>query len=124
MAEEQIVWLSRLAEAGVQMAEAAGRRALAEAEAPEPAADQGHADPNQAYAKVARSVRLTVALRSRALKDWVALEQAGAEAWAACEAAAAKARAAVGRQRLQRHFRQRHGTHPQPCPSPVEGEGF
>lgn len=91
MVEEQIGWLSRLAEVGVLMAEAAGRLALAKA--PEPAADADQGELAQAYTKIARAVRLTVALRARALKEWVALEQAGAEAWAAQEKAAAKARA-------------------------------
>ena len=69
--------LTRLVEIGMEIAEAAGRRAVAalEGEAP-PATTAG--DPALAYARAARAVRMTIALQARLLKDLPALDRADA----------------------------------------------
>jgi hypothetical protein len=73
--------LTRLADIGMEIAEAAGRRAAALAETPASPADA--ADPALAYARAARAVRLTVALQSRLLAERAALGRAQAQARAA-----------------------------------------
>jgi hypothetical protein len=73
--------LTRLADIGMEIAEAAGRRAVALAETPASPADA--ADPALAYARAARAVRLTIALQSRLLAERAALGRAQALARAA-----------------------------------------
>jgi hypothetical protein len=62
LVERQLAMLTRLAEIGMEIAEAA------------PAA----ADPALTYARVARAVRMTIALQSRLLKDLAALDRTDA----------------------------------------------
>jgi hypothetical protein len=80
--DRQLAMLTRLAEIGMEIAEAAGRRACALAEGGEAAPSlvaQGP-DPGLAYARAARAVRLTIALQSRLAKDLAALDEAQARA--------------------------------------------
>ncbi|HTK35028.1 MAG TPA: hypothetical protein VL358_07035 [Caulobacteraceae bacterium] len=89
LVERQLGLLTRLAEVGLEIAEAAGRRALA---SPEGGAEGlAHPDPGLTYARVARAVRLTVALQARLAKDLLALDRADALARSA-EAGARRAR--------------------------------
>ncbi len=81
--EQQIAMLTELARSGLSIAGAIERRALALAE--RGAEDSGvgglggSGDPAMAHARVARAVRLTLALQSRLLKDLIALDAAAAE---------------------------------------------
>jgi hypothetical protein len=63
--EGQMAMLSRLAEVGMEIAEACGREAKT---AP--------IDAGLAFARVARAVRMTIALQSRLMKDLAALDRA------------------------------------------------
>ncbi|OYX30721.1 MAG: hypothetical protein B7Y99_11285 [Caulobacterales bacterium 32-69-10] len=71
--------LAELAEIGMEMARAAGRRACALAESDEASG----LDPALSYARAARAVRLTIALQSRLLSDLAALDGAETKARAA-----------------------------------------
>ena len=82
--------LSRLAEIGMEIAEAAGRQAAAAEGSDAPPLR----DPALAYARVARAVRMTIALQSRLAKDLSELDRA--------EGKAAAAKASVRRSRLHR----------------------
>ncbi|HTK35666.1 MAG TPA: hypothetical protein VL358_10340 [Caulobacteraceae bacterium] len=73
--------LTELAEIGMEIARAAGRRATAGLEDETGAGDRR--DPALAYARAARAVRLCIALQSRLLGELPALERA--EARARCE---------------------------------------
>ena len=89
--ERQLAMLSRLAEIGMEIAEAAGRQATGaagESDAP------FRTDPALAYARVARAVRMTIALQSRLAKDLSELDQA--------EGKSEAARVAARRSRLHR----------------------
>ena len=79
--ERQMAVLSRLTEIGMAVAEACGRRAVAEAagEHSAGAADPGP-DAGLVFARVARAVRLTIALQQRLMKDLDALDKAQAHA--------------------------------------------
>jgi hypothetical protein len=95
--ERQLAVLTRLADIGMEIAEAAGRAAAEPAqEASGAAAGAGfRADPALAYTRTARAVRMTIALQVQLLKELAAFEKAAGEA--------AKARAErrrVGVQRL------------------------
>jgi hypothetical protein len=79
--EDQLAMLTRLAQVGMEMAEACGRQAQA---AP--------IETGLAFARVARAVRMTIAVQSRLAKDLAALDRA--------EAMADKARTARRRMRL------------------------
>jgi hypothetical protein len=69
--EGQIAMLSRLAQVGMELAEACGREAKA------PSSDgAARAHPGLAFARVARAVRMTIALQSRLMKDLAALDRA------------------------------------------------
>jgi hypothetical protein len=72
--EAQLAMLSRLAEIGMEIAEACGRDAKA---APAEALASPHA-PGLVFARVARAVRMTIALQSRLLKDLAALDRVDA----------------------------------------------
>ena len=77
--ERQMAVLSRLTEIGMEVAEACGRRAVGEAPAERPvAASNPSPDPGLVFARVARAVRLTIALQSRLMKDLAALDRAAA----------------------------------------------
>ncbi len=87
--EQQVVMLTRLAQIGINISEAIERRAVAQAliaeRAAEPGAAAGEAcadrsEPGVVYQRVARAVRLTVALQSKVLKDLIALDQGEAQA--------------------------------------------
>jgi hypothetical protein len=69
--EGQMAMLSRLAEVGMEIAEACGR----EAKAP-PAEGAARSHPGLVFARVARAVRMTIALQSRLMKDLAALDRA------------------------------------------------
>ena len=69
--ERQLVMLTRLAEIGMELAEGAAATA----------------DPALTYARVARGVRMTIALQSRLLKDLAELDRGDAQAQAAKVAA-------------------------------------
>ena len=71
LAEQQLAMLTRLAEIGLNAAAAVERRALALAEASGEAGPIG-TDPGLAYARIARAVRMTIALQSRLLKELAA----------------------------------------------------
>jgi hypothetical protein len=86
----QMARLERLAEIGMEIAEAAGR--LAEALAQGGAA--GDPDPGLLYTRAARAVRLTIALQARLAKDLAELDKA--------ETVARSAQAATRRARVQR----------------------
>ena len=69
--EGQIVVLSRLTEIGMELAEACGREAKA------PSSDgASRSHPGLVFARVARAVRMTIALQSRLMKDLAALDRA------------------------------------------------
>ena len=72
--EGQLVMLDRLAAIGMEIAEACGR----EAKAPPTEAPEGAARPHTGlvFARVARAVRMTIALQSRLAKDLAALDRA------------------------------------------------
>jgi hypothetical protein len=74
LVEQQVAMLTRLAQVGLTIAGAVEQRALEEAKAPGGPDAPFRCD--LAYARVARAVRLTLALQSRALKDLVALDEA------------------------------------------------
>ena len=75
--ERQLAMLARLAEIGMEIAEAAGRQATGAAEgAP-------LRDPGLAFVRVARAVRMTIALQSRLVGDLAALDRAAGQARAA-----------------------------------------
>jgi hypothetical protein len=76
--DAQLPMLTRLAEIGMDIAEAAGRRAVAQAEGGE--TEERGSDPALAYARAARAVRLTLALQSRLVAELAALDQAHAKA--------------------------------------------
>ena len=79
--ERQMAVLSRLTEIGMEVAEACGRRAVGEAPAERPvAASNPSPDPGLVFARVARAVRLTIALQQRLMKDLDALDKAEAHA--------------------------------------------
>ncbi|QUD89203.1 hypothetical protein [Phenylobacterium montanum] len=83
--------LARLAEIGMEMAEALGREARARAEAAE-AGEAGPAaagDPGLAFSRIARAVRLTLALEAR-LAEGPAERASGPEVEARREAEAAR----------------------------------
>ena len=63
--------LTRLAEVGMQIAEAAGRRAVAVLEGEPP----DGSDPGLTYARAARAVRMSIALQARLAKDLLALDR-------------------------------------------------
>jgi hypothetical protein len=69
--EGQLVMLDRLAQIGMELAEACGREAKAP---PSDAAARPH--PGLVFARVARAVRMTIALQSRLMKDLAALDRA------------------------------------------------
>ena len=77
LVERQLGLLTRLADIGMEIAEAAGRRAVA-------ALDEGKPDDARdatlAYDRAARAVRLTIALQARLLGDLPDLEKAEARA--------------------------------------------
>ena len=66
--EQQLAMLTRLADMGLNIAARVEQQALAEADA-QPPRNWGIA-----YARIARSVRMTIALQSKVLKDLAALE--------------------------------------------------
>jgi hypothetical protein len=68
----QLAMLTRLAEIGMEIAEAAGRRAQASLAAE---AEPAGADPGLAFTRVARAVRQTLALQSQLMKDLAAVER-------------------------------------------------
>ena len=70
---EQIAMLSRLAEIGMEIAEAAGRMARALADGGEAGTDG--ADPGLTYARAARAVRLTIALQQKLVADRTTLDR-------------------------------------------------
>ena len=74
MIERQMARLERLADIGMEIAEAAGRRARALAE--DGGADVQAADPALAYSRAARAVRLTLALQSNLAEGLKALDRA------------------------------------------------
>jgi hypothetical protein len=81
--ERQLAMLGRLAEAGLEIAVALERQATA-ADADAPPVARG--DIALAYARVARAVRMTLALQSKLIKDLQALEAGAAQALADAEA--------------------------------------
>jgi hypothetical protein len=79
--EAQLAMLIRLAQIGMEIAEAVGRDAAAATPgAPDTAARR---DPGLVFARVARAVRMTIALQSRLAKDLAALDRADDMAQAA-----------------------------------------
>jgi hypothetical protein len=75
--EGQLAMLDRLAQIGMELAEACGREAKADTAAPADTADgSARRDPGLTFARVARGVRMTIALQSRLLKDLAALDRA------------------------------------------------
>ena len=80
--EGQIAMLARLAEIGMAIAEAAGRRAAAEAQDGAAGRPEAASNPALEFARVARAVRMTIALQARLAKDLSALDRAGAAALA------------------------------------------
>jgi hypothetical protein len=70
LAQRQIDMLTRLAEVGVAMAETLGRQAADEA------AESSPAELALAYSRVARAVRMTIALQSKLIEDFVNLDEA------------------------------------------------
>ncbi|QUD87925.1 hypothetical protein [Phenylobacterium montanum] len=69
VAERQVAFLDRLAEAGTRMAEALAQRTV------EAAAGAGDVEGlDRAFQKVTRAVRLTLALQSKVIKDLTTLE--------------------------------------------------
>ena len=93
--ERELAMLTRLAEIGMEIAEAAGRQACGGADDPQATSDGPfRTDPALAYARVARAVRMTLALQARLAKDLADLDRADSQARAA--------RAAARRSRLHR----------------------
>jgi hypothetical protein len=88
MIEAQLAMLTRLAQIGMELAEACGAQArtmAARAEAGDaaaPSAEQRQ-DPAFVFARVARAVRMTIALQSRLMKDLADLDRTDARAAAA-----------------------------------------
>ena len=76
--ERQIAMLTRLAEIGMEIAEAAGRQAAGSAA--EAADGPPLGDPGLAYARAARAVRMTLFLQSRLAKDLADLDKAEVQA--------------------------------------------
>ena len=81
--EGQLAVLSRLTQIGMEIAEAAGQEARAAAATAASAPEEGAAparehrrDPGLVFARVARAVRMTIALQSRLLKDLADLDRA------------------------------------------------
>jgi hypothetical protein len=77
LVERQLSLLTRLADIGMEIAEACGREAKAA-----PSAGEAHAI-GLVFARVARAVRMTIALQSRLAKDLAALDRAETHAEAA-----------------------------------------
>jgi hypothetical protein len=75
LVEAQLRMLTRLAEIGMEIAEVAGLQAKASLDGAVPSVD-----PGLTYARVARAVRMTIALQSRLLKELPALNRALVEA--------------------------------------------
>jgi hypothetical protein len=73
LVEQRLAMLTRLAEMGMQIAEAATRRAVEAMEGEPTAGDKR--DPTLAYARAARAVRMCIALQARLLGDLPGLEQ-------------------------------------------------
>jgi hypothetical protein len=71
--DQQLVMLTRLAEIGMEIAEEAGRQATGRA----PAEGTPMPDPALAYTRVARAVRMTIALQSRLMDGLAALDRGG-----------------------------------------------
>ena len=102
LVEQEVAMLTRLAQIGLNIAEAVERQAVAQAQAAERAAEPGAApaevsvgrsEPGLVYPRVARAVRLTLALRSKAVKDLLALDQGEAQARQARDKAVADSEA-------------------------------
>ena len=100
LVEQEVAMLTRLAQIGLDIAEAVRRQAVAQAQAAERAAEPGAApaevcvgrsEPGLVYPRVARAVRLTLALRSKAVKELLALDQGEAQARQARDKAVADA---------------------------------
>ena len=72
--ERQLAMLARLAEIGMEIAEAAGRQATSAMADCDGAGTMR--DPALVYARTARAVRLTIALQSRLVDDLAALDRA------------------------------------------------
>jgi hypothetical protein len=70
--EGQLAMLSRLAQIGMEIAEACGRQAAND----KPGETMPRRDPGLVFARVARAVRMTIALQSRLAKDLAALDRA------------------------------------------------
>jgi hypothetical protein len=68
--EGQMAMLSRLAQVGMEIAEACGREAKASP------TEGARPHPGLVFARVARAVRMTIALQSRLMKDLAALDRA------------------------------------------------
>jgi ParB-like chromosome segregation protein Spo0J len=81
MAEERLAMLRRLGELGMMFAEALTRRALEAPETPDANAPAPRLDPADAFAKISRAIRLTIALEAktheelRALRSGVVIER-------------------------------------------------
>ncbi len=71
----QLAQLARLAEIGMEIAEAAGRQARGLAEGEQPASD-----PALSFSRAARAVRLTIALQARLVAERAASERAAGAA--------------------------------------------
>ncbi len=101
LVEQEVAMLTRLAQIGLNIAEAVERQAVAQAQFAERAAEPGVAveasvgrsEPGLVYPKVARAVRLTLALRAKAVKELMALDQGEALARLARDKATAEAEA-------------------------------
>jgi hypothetical protein len=79
--EGQMAMLTRLAQIGMTIAETCGREAAAAADAgPDAAEPASPRDPGLTFARVARAVRMTIALQSRLAKDLAALDRADEQA--------------------------------------------
>jgi hypothetical protein len=73
LVERQLAMLTRLAEIGMEIAEEAGRQATGRGR---PAEGTPMRDPGLIYARVARAVRMTIALQSRLTDDLAGLARA------------------------------------------------
>ena len=79
--DAQMAMLTRLAQVGMEIAEACGRQAASPpAGGDDAAAPAPGPDPGLVFARVARAVRLTIALQQRLMKDLDALDKAEAHA--------------------------------------------